>query len=60
MASVHIKTEVEEYLYGFGSDPRPKAIPFGLTLICLGSGTEAEYKKQPGPKALTALVSVQN
>jgi len=29
---------------------------FGLTLICLGFGTGAEYQNQPGPKALTALL----
>jgi len=42
MASVHTRGQ--------------KSSPFGLTLICLGSGTRAEYQKQPGPKALTALV----
>jgi len=42
MASVHTQDQ--------------KLSPFGLALICLGSGTGAEYKKQPGPKALTTIV----
>ena len=42
--------------YGFGWHPRPKTTLFYLTPICLGSGTGTEYQKQPGPKALTALV----
>ena len=42
MASVHTRGQ--------------KPSPFGLALICLDSGTEAEYQKQLGPKALTTLV----
>jgi len=44
--------------YGFGWHPRPKTTLFCLTPICLGSRTGAEYQKQPGPKAPTALVIV--
>jgi len=49
-------TGVEKRLYGFGWQPRPKINHFGLIPICLGSKTGVEYQKQPGPKALTALV----
>jgi len=42
MASVHTRDQ--------------KPFPFGLTLICLGSGTGTKYQKQSGPKALTTLV----
>jgi len=33
-----------------------KRSSFGLVLICLDYETGAEYQKQLGPKALTALV----
>jgi len=33
-----------------------KPSPFGLVPICFDSGTGAEHKKQPLPKALPALV----
>jgi len=49
-------TGAEKRLYGFGWQSRPKINPFGFIPICLGSKTGAEYKKQLGPKALTALV----
>ena len=42
MASVHTRDQ--------------KGMTFGLVLICLNSETGVEYKKQLGPKALTALV----
>jgi len=50
------ENEAEKYPLWLRLTPEAKNHPFFLTPICLGSGTGAEYKKQPGPKALTALV----
>jgi len=64
MASIHSRTEAEKFFYGsgssdnqarkvcfgFGSQPRPKATLFGLTLICISSGIGTKYQNQLGLK----------
>jgi len=56
MTSGHQRTEAESCVLASVHTRDKKPSPFGFVLIGLSFGTGAEYQKQTGSKALTALV----